>query len=86
MSATPPPTATELTAQTAQHSDAQIWAACAQVLAAEKKPLEVWRVAAATGMSEGAIIGALIRETGVRPEAVQFRFPPLPCAAITALG
>lgn len=45
---------------------------------------ELWD-ACAEGMDEGAIITALIRETGVRRKAVTFRYPPLPCAAIVAI-
>lgn len=69
-----------------RHSDAEIWNACASVLGKEQKPLEVWRVADATQMPEDEIVAALMRETLPRREAVTFRFPPLPCAAITALG
>ncbi len=63
--------------------DLEIWNACKTVLADEKKPLEVWRVAQATKMSEGEVIAALIRESS--HGCVEFRFPPLPCAAITKI-
>lgn len=56
------------------------------MLAYEKKPLEVWRVTAATGVPEERIIAMLIRETEVRRlGCVTFRYPPLPCAAIVRI-
>ena len=67
-------------------TDAEIWDACAAVISRERSPLEVWRVASAARMPEAAIIEALLRETLVRRKAVTFRFPPLPSAAITAIG
>jgi hypothetical protein len=67
-------------------TDATVWNACASVLATESKPLEVWRVAQPTGMTEDEVIAALIRETQVRPGGeATFRFPPLPRAAIVRL-
>lgn len=68
------------------YTDTEIWDACVDVMRDDPKPLSVWRVAEATGMSEEAVITALIRETGPRRKTVTFRFPPLPCAAITAIG
>ncbi len=67
-------------------SPSVIWNACKSILAQEKRPLELWRVASATGLSEEKIMSILIRETENKREAVTFRFPSLPCAAITAMG
>lgn len=64
----------------------ELWNACASVLSEEKKPLEVRRVAQAAGMTEDEVIGALIHETLSRRQPVRFRYPPLPCAAITGIG
>lgn len=63
-------------------TDAEIWNACESVLNTEKKPLEINRVAQASGLSEDHIITALIKETGIRRRVVVFRYPPLPCAAL----
>lgn len=68
------------------YTDAEIWNACANILRDEKRPLEVWRVARAAMTGEDRIILALMRETLVRREDVTFRYPPIPCAAIIAVG
>jgi len=68
------------------YTDAQIWDACVDVIQSRPGPLEVRDVAINAGLSEDAVIAALIRETGLRRKAVTFRFPPLPCAAIIAIG
>lgn len=68
------------------YTDAEVWNACREVLAARSTPLEVRNVSEAADMPEEDIIGALIRESGPRREAVIFRFPPRPCAAIIAIG
>jgi len=61
-----------------------LWNACVAVLAEEKKPLEVSRVASATGLSEGQVVSMLIRES-TNGRSASFRYPPLPCAAIVSL-
>lgn len=68
-----------------RYSDAQIWDACEEIFQKENKPLEIWRVARAAGMKDTEIIEALLRETLTRGKPVQFRYPPLPCAAITKI-
>ena len=68
-------------AESSGSASSELWKACAQVIREEGKPLEIWRVAKATGQTEGEVIAALIRESrGDR--TVTFRFPPLPRAAI----
>lgn len=62
--------------------DATIWNACAEVFTGKKEPIEVRRVAEAAGMSEEAVIAALIR-SAVAPRMIEFRYPPIPRAAIT---
>jgi hypothetical protein len=67
-------------------TDSEVWDAVKDVLEDEKKPLEVWRVAKAAEMTEGDVIGALIRETLNKRQPVRFRYPPHPRAAITGIG
>jgi hypothetical protein len=63
-----------------------LWNACAKVLAKEKEPLAVRRVAEAARMREEDVIAALIRHTETqRGSFVTFRYPPLPEAAITGM-
>lgn len=53
-------------------------------LLTDGKPVEVWRVAYATDLSEEKIMADLIRGS-VGGKSVMFRFPPLPCAAVVGL-
>lgn len=69
-----------------KYPDSEIWNACAEVLPNEESPLEVSRVAKAAKMDENEVIAALIRESGQRGEAVTFRYPPIPTAAIKSVG
>ena len=62
----------------------EIWDAAWEVMRAEHKPLEIWRIAQAAGISEGEVIAKLIR-VSTREYPIQFRYPPLPCAAITKI-
>jgi len=55
------------------HSDAELWNACKAVLRDNPEPLEVWRVAKASGMTEERVILALMRETLPRRASVTFR-------------
>lgn len=71
---------------TPPYTDSELWNACVDAMAARAGPLEVRDVASAASMEEGAIISALIRETGVRRKAITFRYPPLPRAAIVSIG
>ncbi len=65
---------------------AEIWDSCKTVLEAEKKPLEIWRIAKASGLPEKGIMAGLIRETqNRRGWSVNFRYPALPCAAINSI-
>lgn len=65
---------------------AEIWDSCVIVMTAEKQPLEIWRIAKATGLPEEGIMAGLIRETeNRRGSYIRFRFPALPCAAITGI-
>ncbi len=68
------------------YTDAEIWDACVEVMQSRPGPLEIRDIAANAGCSEEVVIAGLIRETGLRRQAVQFRFPPLPRAALTAIG
>lgn len=68
------------------YTNAEIWDACVDVLQSRPGPLEVRDVAVNAGVSEEKIITALIYEAGVRRKAVTFRYPPLPCAAITSIS
>lgn len=53
-------------------------------LLADGGPVEVWRIADATGLTEEKIMADLIwGSTGGK--YVEFRFPSIPCAAVTAL-
>jgi len=63
------------------HSPGEIWNACAKVLADNPEPLEVSRVASATGLPDGTVISTLIRQA-TDGRSVAFRYPPHPCAAI----
>jgi hypothetical protein len=68
------------------YTDAEIWDACVEVMKRDNAPLPLKSVADAVGIDEGDVAAALIRETGPRRRTVTFRFPPLPCAAITAIS
>ena len=72
------------TISTQQTAPSDLWKACAQVIREEGKPLEICRVAQATGQTEGEIIAALIRESRA-DRTISFRYPPLPRAAITRI-
>lgn len=66
------------------YSNEQIWNACVEIMSTDSKPLEIWKIANAAEMSEMQVITALIH-CAVAPRYVQFRFPPLPRAAITKI-
>lgn len=68
-----------------KYTDAEIWDACVTAMR-DGRPLEVHRVAKAAELPESDIVAALIRETLPRRKSVEFRFPPLPCAAITRIS
>jgi hypothetical protein len=70
----------------APYTDSELWDACVAAMRDRSGALDLCDVAQAAGMSEEAIVAALIRETGVRRRTVTFRYPPLPRAAITAIG
>lgn len=63
-----------------------IWAACTDVMRNDGKPLEIPKVAKACGWNEDDLIKALIEYTGPNNTSICFRFPPIPCAAITGMA
>ena len=64
----------------------ELWNACKTVLSEEEPRWKVGRVAGPAGATDSEVIVALIKASGWSVGRVTFRYPPIPCAAITAIG
>ncbi len=65
-------------------SDEELWSACMTVWSEQMTPLEISALEKATGM-KGAEIAASLTRAATGGRFVQFRYPPLPCAAIVKM-
>lgn len=63
-----------------------VWNACVDILRKDPRPLEIWAVAKNCGWDETELVTALINYTGPNRTEIAFRFPAIPCAAITGMA
>lgn len=60
-------------------------AAIQEVLAVEQHPLEIWRIAEGAKLSEDLVLRRLFRSMRQDRTVIDFRYPPIPCAAVVAI-
>lgn len=65
---------------------ATVWGACVDAMTNDNRPLELWRVAKVCNWDEEELAAALIAYTGPNETTISFRFPAIPCAAITGMA
>lgn len=65
------------------YSDSEIWDACESIFKSGARLITISAIEEVAGTE---VVESLIRESEKRSSHVTFRYPPIPCGAILAMG